>query len=134
MSFTKAAILQGANRVETVSIPGVAESIPLKPLTDGQYSEIEQIRTKGMVVKGNPERSADVTMDIDLEVSTRQSHLADVKAVYYSLATEEKWTEEEIEAISPPGIVSKIAAEVYRISGVEQIDKVKKFRKDSRRS
>jgi len=133
MEFTKAQIIQGIARIEEVEVEGFDGKIPIKPLTDGQYTEIEEIRIRGTKVKGSVKDPDSIEMEIDLEVSTKQGFLADVKTVYYGLATTEKWTEDEIKSITPPGIVDKLAKEIYRISGVTSLDAVKKFRKNGRR-
>ncbi len=119
MSFIKSKILMGNTLVEEVEIEGLNVPVPIHPLTDGQYAQIQQIRSQGMTVRGKA-TGEDPQLEFDLEVSNRNQYNADVKAVYYGLATEEKWSEDEIRSLRPPGVVSKIAQEVYRISGVER--------------
>ncbi len=109
----------GNTLVEEVEIEGLNVPVPIHPLTDGQYAQIQQIRSQGMTVRGKA-TGEDPQLEFDLEVSNRNQYNADVKAVYYGLATEEKWSEDEIRSLRPPGVVSKIAQEVYRISGVER--------------
>jgi len=127
MTITKADILMGRDKIEEVVIDGLPGPIPIRPLTDGQYAHIRQIKASGMKAVGKHGEKYP-SIEFDLEESNKNRFRGDVKAVFYGLAMDEKWTEEEILSMRPPGIIEKIANEIYRISGVDEAEEIERFR------
>ena len=142
--LTKAAILQGKVLVVDFYVEELGGSIPLRPLTEGQFNKVETTKMGGIKVKGNPIKSKGrgskredmnvnmdgLEMEMDLEVIQEKEFEADCLAVAYAIADGEKWTTEDVKGIRPPKTVSKIAQEVYRISGAtpQGVDDAKSFR------
>jgi len=122
------------------------DSIRLFSLTDGQAAEVEAIRMRGMSIdmsgvdfgaaqqtaqaaktRAGAEllRGSNVGMTMDMERMTRADYDADAQAVMYSLnnGKQERWTIMEVKDLQPSGVVAKLAAAVYDLSGMKKEDK-----------
>ena len=140
-ALTKADILQGTSKIEQVYIEKLKGTLPLRPLTDGEFAQVDVMKTAGIKVKGKPNtqqtgkkqgQKADFEaqdMEIDIEAIQRNEFEADSLAISFAIASEEKWTTDEVKQM-PAGSVKEIAKEVYRISGAtpEGASDVKSFR------
>jgi len=141
--LNKAALLQGRDQVFYEYFEELDGEIALAPLTDGQYSQAEAVRATGASMSGRPVMDKDGNVDraatsgqlefkIDMQAAANADFEADCLAVAYSLSngSGEQWTDREVKALQPPGIVHKIAAKVYEISGAnqQQIEQVRSFR------
>lgn len=125
--LTRADLLAGRNRVEYVYFEELDGEIGLRPLTDGEFARVEAMKASGGltlkarpgVVRGNRAQvdTESMEMDINLEQMTAKAYEADCQAVAYAMVDEKPWGMNEVRQLQPPGIVKKIAAEVYRISG-----------------
>jgi hypothetical protein len=113
--------LGGIKHVETVTLthPATGEEVQVnvRPLSDGESQEIQKLLAGGLEVSGDKKASASVKGDVSKIAECRI--LANRKAIVRGLVSEEKWTEEEIAAMWPPGWVSDVAAVIYRISGIQ---------------
>ena len=147
--LNKAAIINGTAQVHYEFVEELNGELALAPLTEGQYSQIEAIKGSGIKMKGRPVMDKDgnpdfekisenLEMEMDLENMTRNDFEAEVLAVAYSLSggTGEHWTVDDVKSIRPPGIVSRLAKVVFKISGVSpaQIEQVRSFREKSGRA
>ena len=115
--LTKADLLQGKDAVEYIYFEDLGGEIPLKPLTDGQWSQIRTIKFSGLTAKGKP-GTKNPDIEYDMSKIRENAHEAAALAVSYSIADGATWTVNEVKNLRPAGIVEKIAAEVFRITGV----------------
>ena len=125
--LTRADLLAGTKRVEYVYFEELDGEIPLRPLTDGEFSRVEAIKASGgmtmtakpQAVKGNRATvdASSMEINVDMEKLAEKGFEADCQAVAYSMADGAAWTVADVRQLSPPGIVAKIAAKVYEISG-----------------
>ncbi len=137
--LTKADLLKGKESVEYVFFEELDGELPLKPLTDGQWSQVRAVRFAGMKAKGKP-GSSDPDMEFEVGKLREQSFEACALAVSFAIADGETWTVDDVKRMRPAGIVEKIADEVFRITGVspdegveftkEQEEDVKSFREE----
>lgn len=134
--LTKADILQGRNKIHYVYVDELGGEIALRPLTDGEWAEVEETRLKGMKAKGKP-GSDNPDMELDIADIHRADFAADCLAVAYSMADSE-WNIADVKSL-PAGMAKKIANEVYKITGVDpgeeglnpaMAEQVHSFRKD----
>lgn len=146
--LSKADILRGTDQAHSFYVEELGGELELHPLTEGQYAQVEGIRGGGIKLSGgavmdengNMDRTAtgqNMRMEIDMEESLRADFEADCAAVAHSLSNrEEKWDPSEVMVMRPPGVVAKIAREVYRISGVspQKLEQVHSFRDQPRRT
>ena len=146
--LSKVDIIQGKDSVRRFFVEEWGGEVELRPLTEGQYAQIEAIRASGMKMRGQPvfdsrgnvDRIAtgkNLQMEIDIEESFRTDFEADCTAVAYSLSSnEETWTVDEVMRLRPVGVVTKIAQEVYRITGVspQRMEELRSFRGQPRRT
>lgn len=146
VKLSKTDILEGRDSEHVVYFEELGGEIVLRPLTDGQWARISAIKgdigkivTKPSYGKdrlGSISGVADMLLEVDLKRATENEAEADAQAVAYSLSDPqgEKWTVEDIRKMKPAGVVKKIAAKVYYISGVskEAAEWAKSFRGDGR--
>lgn len=139
--LSKEIILKGRDKTTWVRIEELGGEIEIRPLTEEAWSEIEAATmAKSEVISGavfdkdgNIDKQATakaVKMKFNMEQMTMSHFLQNVIALRYGLV--EKWTEEEIKSISPPGIIDKIAKEIYKISKIteKQLEEIDFFRKE----
>ncbi len=145
--LTKSAILGGTENLEYLYVKEWDGKIALRPLSEGQYAQVEAIRAAGSTMKGNPvigpdgnvdkeKTSANLEFNLDLQKSAEMDFEADALAAAYAMSVNgETWTDADVKNIRPPGIVKRIARKVYQMSGVtpQQIEQVQNFRGESGR-
>ena len=144
--LTKSAILQGKQNVNYIMFEELGGELPLRPLTDGQFNQVEVMKMGGIKVKGQPKRKPTdfkkkgqqdvevdmdgMNMELDLEAIQKQDFEADALAVSFAIADGEHWTPDDVKQLRPPGIVKKIAQAVYELSGAtpQGAEDIKSFR------
>jgi len=146
--LTKAAILQGKARKETVYIEELSGDLILCPLTDGEWTEVQAMLNKNLNVVGTPTeavssgkplggKAADrikirAETRINMGEFTQTQAEANYLAVSFSLSRAgDAWSVEDVKQM-PAGVVEKIATHVFRISGVnpEEVAVAQSFRKE----
>jgi hypothetical protein len=129
--LTRTALLAGTGRVEHVYFEELQGELALRPLTDGEYARVEAIKSAGgMTMTAKPKvsgaRGSKVELDkdtfqinIDPQRMTEAAYEADCLAAALSMSVPngEKWTTEDVKRLEPPGIVKKIAAKAYELTG-----------------
>ncbi len=142
--LTKADILKGVDQVKTLYLESMGGEVDVRPLTEGEWAEIEATRGSGAKIKGSPKFDKNGNFDIrgmqqDLQVVIDSKEMqelefeAKAKAVAYGLSTEgEVWTVDEVRQLRPVGVVNEIAEFVFEISGVteETSQEARSFRTD----
>ena len=143
--LTKADIITGRDSVTYFYVEEFDGEIALHPLTEGQFNQVQQIKSAGSSLKGNAVMGEDGEIDkvataknleinIDSTKASKYEFEGDATAVAYSMSSRdgEKWTVEEVMEMRPPGVVKKIANEIYKISQVskEQAEHIASFRED----
>ena len=136
----KERILKGKNFIKKIMVKELGGEIEIKPLTEEQWTEISArgvkaakteftpiLNSKGEVDKEKTKET--VKLSFDLETLRRGDFEKDILACKYGII-EEGLTEEELRKLSPPGIIEKIANEIYRVSGIgeEQLKELQFFR------
>lgn len=130
--LTKADILKGATQVHSHYFEKLGGEIDVRPLTEGEWAEIEAMRVKGTKIKGQPKFDKNgnfdvkalqqsMAVEIDAEEIQLLEYEARAKAVAYGLSVgEDKWTVEEVKQLRPIGVIEEIAQFIYEISGLSQ--------------
>jgi len=115
--FTKADLLNGAEAVRDQFIKALGGEVKLRPLTDGEYSEVKV------------ELAKSIEMDLDIKNKTARPRLdlgafgrceyqSNCIAAAYGLSCNKvTWTPEEVKNLKA-GAVDEIASIVLAISGV----------------
>lgn len=140
--LTRADILKTKDEPQWVNIDILGGEIPLVPLSDGEWAQIENKIVSGLTTKASKrelekvkavgeKELEDYKFDIDIAAIQQNDYEADCMAVAFCMADGEKWTVEDVKQIKPPGAVEEIAKKIYDISGVSKEKKkaVKSFRK-----
>lgn len=141
--LTRKDIINGASERQEVEIPLLGQTISLRPLTDGEYAEIEAIRKDVGEIKTNlafdEKGGVDVNkvrkkvkadkngleLKLDLKKSEEMNYYADCLTTAYGLSNEqERFTPEDVRNMRPLGVVSQIADAVIRISKLDEPEKV----------
>ena len=144
-------ILNGAQNRQDVYIKLLDEEISLKPLTDGEFAEIEAIRKDvGEVTTNlalNKSGGVDVNrakkqvtenngmeLKLDLKKTEEQNYYADCLAAAYGLSNDkEVFTTDDVAQMTPIGVVGEIALAVLKISKLDEPETlnedVEEFRK-----
>lgn len=143
--LTKADILKGVNNVRTQYFDKLGGEIDVRPLTEGEWAEIEALRSSGAKIKGKPTFDKSGNLDIksmqqnlQVEIDSKEIQLmefeAKAKAVAWGLSTspDNQWTVEEVKQLRPVGVVDDIAEFIFKISGVteESVEEARNFRKE----
>ena len=143
--LTKADILKGASQVKTQYFEKLGGELDVRPLTEGEWAEIESMRGSGAKIKGSPKFDKNGNFDIrsmqkDLQViiDSREMQMlefeAKAKAVAWGLSTssDNQWTVEEVKQLRPVGVVDDIAGFIFKISGVteEGAEEARNFRQE----
>ena len=131
MVLTKADLVAGRNNKKTVSIEAVDGEVEIRPLTDGEFYEVQSIFVEAVQMnigltkedlEGKGKISGDALADrmsttVEVGAFAAANHRADVLAAVYGLSVgEEEWTDAEVESL-PPGSAQQIAEAVYEFSG-----------------
>lgn len=143
--LTKADILKGVNNVRTQYFDKLGGEVELRPLTEGEWAEIEALRSSGTKIKGKPTFDKSGNLDIksmqqnlQVEIDSKEIQLmefeAKAKAVARGLSTspDNQWTVEEVKQLRPVGVVDDIAQFIFKISGVteEGAEEARNFRQE----
>lgn len=143
--LTKADILKGVNNVRTQYFDKLGGEIDVRPLTEGEWAEIEALRSSGAKIKGKPTFDRSGNLDIksmqqslQVEIDSKELQLmefeAKAKAVAWGLSTspDNQWTVEEVKQLRPVGVIDDIAEFIFKISGVteESVEEVRNFRQE----
>src|SRR5690606_18047712 len=143
--LTKADILKGVNNIRTQYFDKLGGEIDVRPLTEGEWAEIEALRGSGAKIKGNPTIDKSGNLDIksmrenlQVEIDTKELQLmefeAKAKSVAWGLSTrpDNQWMVEEVKQLRPVGVVDDIAEFIFKISGVteESVNEVRNFRQE----
>jgi len=142
--LTKADILQGKDAVHEIEVEEWEGSISVRPLTEGEYAQVEAL--KGSCAKlgggavydedGNVDRlktAEGMNIEMDMENYVQKEFEGNAIAVAFAMSVDEEWTVEEVKQLKPPGVVAKIAYKVYKLSGVTGgLEAIQKFRQEPR--
>lgn len=143
--LTKADILKGVNNVKIQYFDKLGGEIEVRPLTEGEWAEIEALRSSGAKIKGKPTFDKSGSLDIksmqqnlQVEIDSKEIQLmefeAKAKAVAWGLSTrpDNQWTVEEVKQLRPVGVVDDIAEFIFKISGVteEGAEEARNFRQE----
>ncbi len=150
--LTREDLILGNKKITMVYFTELDGELPLRPLTDGQLAQIEIIKTAGIKIKGDPSKleqlrdkasslkgqgvkglaGDELDMELDIKGITQAEYDANVLAVQYGLAFEGTLTDREVKSMSPPGIVKRIAEEIYKLSTLKQgqVAQLESFRKE----
>ena len=146
MALTKAELLQGKTARRTVSIEALEGEVEIRPLTDGEFHQIQQkfVAAVSMELDISPEDlEAEIGPDtpklasklatkIDVAEFAQADYESSLMAAAFGLTVgDEEWSMEEVEQL-PPGAAEQIADEVYDLSGSrpEQEVVLRHFRED----
>lgn len=141
--LTREDLLRGTNKTEKVYIESLGGEVEIRPLNEEQWAEIEAKSSdaydigvepvyknvNGKKVYDDEETQKNMKIKFNVEKGKRAEFEQCVLAVKYGLVME--ITENEIRSITPPGIIKKIADEIFRISDVdkEKLEEIKSFRR-----
>lgn len=143
--LTKVDILKGVNNVKIQYFDKLGGEIEVRPLTEGEWAEIEALRSSGAKIKGKPTFDKSGSLDIksmqqklQVEIDSKEIQLmefeAKAKAVAWGLSTspDNQWTVEEVKQLRPVGVVDDIAEFIFKISGVteEGAEEARNFRQE----
>ena len=135
--LTKEDILRGTSKTQKVTIPQLGGEIEIRQLNEEQWSEIESKIGMDVDFKvaydkdGKPdmeETKKNFKLKMDVEQMQKMEFEQNLLACRYGMVIE--ITEQELRKMSPPGVIQKIAREVYKISNVSeaQLNELKMFR------
>lgn len=146
MALTKNDILKSVKDSKEVEIESLDGKVLIRPLSDGEYSEIQDKIFGGVKATKsiNPEKIAkikdkddpkqqtkmlkDLGIDIDIAKMQKLEKESTYLACKYGLSVDEEWTVEDVGQL-PPGVPKEIAEAIYKYTGVDKLDEVEKFRK-----
>ena len=143
LKLTKADILKGKEAIHDAEIKALGGTVNLRPLTDGEWSEVKGLLTKAIYLEIAPHLKADKIEvdtanpeDLKKQVEKTRKKLVEItpkiNLMEYALAERkahclassyglscngEKWTVEEVNGL-PPGSADEITAIVFELSGV----------------
>jgi hypothetical protein len=135
----KELILKGKEYRKVITIEGFGE-IEIKPLTEEQWATISamvmrsakteftpMLNKKGEIDKDKTRET--IKFSIDVESINKSNFDKNILTCLYGIV-EEGLTEQELKQLSPPGIIEKIANEIFKISGIgeEQLKELQFFR------
>ena len=129
--LTKARLLQGKERVESVYIKALDAKVNIRPLDETDCAEAMAVLVKGFDMNmpvGRGTKGMDQTMNLSMEQFVRNKAEQDAVVAAYGLSCGgEKWTPKEVKEIKTPGALSEIAQAVRDLTG-EGLDTLKFFR------
>lgn len=126
----KERILKGKDFIKKVSIKELGGEINIRPLTEGEWTEISSRAVKTAKTEFTPifnkageidkeKTKESIKFAFDVETLQKGDFEKNIMACKYGIV-EEGLTEEDLKQLSPPGIINKIANEIYKISGIEE--------------
>lgn len=129
--LTKDAILKGKNNIEAYPIESLGGEIYLRPLTQGEWTEIEKIEAKALGSFKTSEKarkkgrrqlpsSLESSGEINAEKQTDAAAKARIETIRLSINNEknDEWTTEEINSLSRKQ-VTELFEKVKEISDVD---------------
>ena len=137
MVLTKSQILNGVNKVERVYIKKLKDKVALRPLSNGEWNEIESIQNEAIGEYTTTERAKhanrrqrvqshmEAQAKINIKETSKAEAEAKVEAVYLSLNNDhykdDPFTREEVRGMKR-GVFDEIYENVRIISGLEDED------------
>jgi len=139
--ITREALILGRNNVQDVYIPELDGTLTLRPLTDGEWAQVQNIQRRGMRLRTDPveggqqargknkQSAPAVRIEFDLEEFSRAEYEADVLIVRYGVVVDPPLTDEDVRNMKA-GVPAAIAREVLKLSGVakETLEQLESFR------
>lgn len=133
--LSKADLLKRAVDTEDVEIEGLDGKVRIRPLTDGEYAQIERLQVEGLSLDADVDDTiadlgddADVVdvaksfrgkFSLDLGASVAADARCNHLAAAFGLSCDgAKWKPEEVAQL-PSGVPAAIARAVYELTGVE---------------
>lgn len=130
--LTKDAILKGKNNIEAYNIESLGGEIYLRPLTQGEWTEIEKIEAKALGSFKTSEKarkkgrrqlpsSLESSGEINAERQTAAAAQARIETIRLSINNEknaDEWTTEEINSLTKKQ-VTELFEKVREISDVD---------------
>ena len=146
MALTKAELLLGKTARRTVPIEALKGEVVIRPLTDGEFHEIQQKFVQAVSMKlditpedletelgpDTPKLASKLNTEIDVAEFAHADYESSLMAAAWGLSVgDEEWSMEEVAQLAP-GAAEQIADEVYDLSGSrpEQEVVLRHFRKD----
>jgi len=136
----KERVLKGKEYTKKIMIKELGGEIEIRPLTEEQWTEISARAMKSAKTEFTPvfdkrgevdkEKTKDtIKFNLDIELLQKGDFEKNILTCMYGIV-EEGLTEQELRQVSPPGIIEKIANEIYKISGIgeEQLKSLQFFR------
>ena len=137
MVLTKSQILNGVNKIERRHIKVLKDEVALRPLSNGEWNDIEAIQNEAIGEYTTTERAKQATrrqkiqsqMEAQAKINIKETNKAEaeakLEAVYLSLQNDvykdDPFTREEVNAMKR-GAVDEIYEQVRIISGLEDDD------------
>ncbi len=146
MALTKAELLKGKTARRTVPIPALKGEVEIRPLTDGEFHDIQQKFVEAVSMRlditpedlegelgvDTPKLASKLNTEIDVAQFAQADYESSLMAAANGLSIGDvKWSMEEV-ALLAPGAAEQIADEVYDLSGArpEQEVVLRHFRPD----
>jgi len=136
----KERILKGKDYTKKISIKELGGEIEIKPLTEQQWTEISAKAVQSAKTEFTPilnkvgqvdtkKTKESIKFNFDIETLQKGDFEKNILTCKYGIV-EEGLTEEDLRQISPPGVIKKIADEIFRISGIgeDQLEELQFFR------
>ena len=128
--LTKAQILEGMNRRETIYVESLGGHVVIRPLSSGEWAAVQAAQLAGFTQTVRPETkkgkkgekdesNPDMELAMDLGRIITNEYESQVLAVFHGMVSEEKWTLEQVRNI-PHQALEEIATEVFEITGVTE--------------
>jgi len=123
-------ILKGKDYVKKINIKELGGEIQIRPLTEGEWTEISSRAVKSAKTEFTPifnkagevdreKTKESVKFNFDVETLQKADFEKNILTCKYGIK-EEGLTEEDLRQLSPPGIIEKIANEIFKISGIQE--------------
>lgn len=123
-------ILKGKDFIKKINIKELGGEIQIRPLTEGEWTEISSRAVKSAKTEFTPifnktgevdkeKTKESIKFAFDVETLQKGDFEKNILACKYGIV-EEGLTEEDLRQLSPPGIIKKIADEIYKISGIQE--------------
>jgi len=139
--ITKEDLFRSKDDVVLVSIELLKKKIPLRPVSDGFWQQVDiEMLKKLKASMGNidfqkfnrDEIIKKLRMDADLSILSEAEYDKKVAVIQYCLFGKEEVTKEEVSSLSPPGVINEIYLKILEISGIPtNKELVQKFREQS---
>jgi len=130
-------LILGKETVHDTYIEELNGTLPLRPLTDGEWSQVQNLQRKGMKLKTAPmepgkarTQKPEVGFEFDLQEFSQAEYAADLLIVKFGVVIPGGLTDTDIKNMKA-GAPAAIARKILEITGVkkENIEQIKSFRK-----